>query len=219
MKKENCKIIVLFLVVLSFISCGGGGGGGGGGSATGVRVINGSIDAPPADIFMEGLDSSGLKAAKFSEAGSRSEITGEATKIAVRSKSSGNVLASVEVPENRDGSYSVLLFGSSLNNNLTARLLSDNNGETDGILVRVVNAVNNNAGLLVSLNGSDSLTIPFGRSSEYQKLPAGSIASVVKTLGGSVISTRTFNSGEAKSLTLLVTGEEDYLVFTRLIED
>ena len=214
------RLVVLFIAMI-LASCGGSGGGGdSSGSETGVRILNGSIEAPPIELMMEGLSGDNT-AVKFAEAGTRFSITGEAVNISGKSKASGNIVAGVSVPAERNGSYSLLIYGPRSGGRFNAKLLNDivDNQAPSTIKIRVVNAVNKSAGITASLNSGAPFLVEFGEASPYQSIQPGTLNSVIKTLGGSIISNRTFDAGSGNKFTLLITGEEDYLVFSRLIVD
>ena len=217
------NIFLLITLVIALTSCGGGGGGaGGGGSDTGLRIINASIDAPPIEIVGQGVTDSSITKTSFSIAGKRIEIPNETTNIGVRSTVSGNILDNVLAPADKNGSFSLLVFGSTIDNNIRAKLLTEDLSDADAgaVKVRFTNAINKQGAITVGFAGK-SVSVPYGSTSEYYSV-SPIIQVVAQNSGGSEFSNRTFNlpidSNDANktSYDVVYMGEEGTLVFSKV---
>lgn len=216
------------LLILVLSGCGGGGGGsddGGSRSAsTGVRVLHGALDVGPADLMSSLLQTKVSEATSFAEPALYKKLdTGSQNLTLTLHNSPGSVFGSLPLSIDNNEHYSFLFYGNEGNLGLAVNLLKDDAGEIPegNAAVRIVHALIGAAAVRASYSsGAGSEPVSFGTGGAYDFLPAGSGGVVIRRQSDSRVLTSI--SGEfaaGKAYTVFVTGEVDYFVTARLLED
>jgi len=218
--KKNVLTIFILGGLISFLSaCGGGGGSGGSGSRSGVRLLNGAIDAPPLGLFSDQDLAAARSSAKFAQDSLRVGLDeGPQNLIISKGADAARSLFSVPVTFAKGSAISLLVHGDRGDLGLRSSLISDDFGEAPegSVPFRIVHALNGAADLNFTISGggqSLSGSAAFGQASSYVFLPVGVYTLEVKRAsdGRSLFSAaKSLEKGQAH--TVLVTGEVDYLV-------
>lgn len=227
-------LLASFVILSTLVASGCGGGGGGGGSQDsaprGVRILHGSIDATPLDIYSTSIPGAVVQRGGFAAVQKYAELKeGPQTISVTRAKNPSTILRSFNVEVGSKQRYSMVLFGDSREFGLSTRLLDDSPPAErgDGALLRVVDAMTGAAEITVSAGefsaprGSNVTTkVEYGGASQYLNVPAGTLRiTTQRSADGKVVSAITADLLPGEAYTLLVAGEADYYVKSNIFED
>lgn len=228
------SIVSLVVALGAFLATGCGGGGGGGGSQDsaprGIRILHGSIDATPLDIYSTSVPGAVVQRGGFAAVQKYAELReGPQTITVTRAKNPSAAVRSFNVEVGSRQRYSLVLFGDSREFGLSTRLLDDTLPEDrgSGALLRVVDAMTGAAEITVSAGefsaprGSNvTAKVPYGGASPYLEVPAGTLRiTTQRSADSKVVSAITADLLPGEAYTLLVGGEADYYVKSSLFED
>lgn len=221
------KFSSLFLssITLLLCACSGGGGGGGDSSSsnnknlpkTGVRVINGSIDAPPFDVLVAGGTTS-LPEAKFAGTTGYTSAAAGSLGVIIKRANSEEVIAQPTVQIDEAQRKSVLFAGDYRDGSSQSFELNDNPGELKSgfAKVRIINAVQGLRGIEASVGVGAGKIISLGSATDYVEVPAGVVSFTASSqLGG--IANGSVTVEEKMPYSILVTGEWGYFITTSLL--
>jgi hypothetical protein len=234
--KRKIFLITSLILSASLIACSGGGGssdsggstdtsnifGSNGQSAsTGVRVLNGAIDAAPIDLYSS-EKSAVLETARFGLAYPFKGLSTNPQIVSItRTQSPGNNLFSKNITLNNNERSTILLYGSNRRFGLNTTYLADSRPVLDATsaAIRIIHSAIG-ASQLNLVIPSKNLTASFGNASEYAVVPAGVLgATVTRTADGQVIHSASHQLDAGKSYSLFATGEVGYFTSTKFLED
>ncbi len=230
-----CALFLLFIFLSGFlISCGGGGGGGSGekGSSknkptsnvkgTAIRILHGAIDANPVDLYSS-LKEDKLGSSFFAESSFFVSLpSGEQVLKLVRATSLDQISA-FPITVEKDSRRTLLLYGNVEKFGLSTNLVEDNRPEIlNGMSAfRVAHAligasaVSATLGDVVITDGTQS-----GGISSYIEVPAGDFElKINRTVDKRSLFSGLISLAESRTYTFLITGEVDYLIIGRNLED
>ncbi len=220
----------LLLVSFTFIiaSCGGGGGGDGssssGSAATGVRVLHATIDAGPIDIYSSFVVGNVITSGYFVENTFYGNLSqGEQILTLTLHNTPTLPIADLDITVEKNKHYSLLYYGNRDQLGLRTALISDDPGEIpDGMAaIKIVHGLVGASMINATISdGQNIKNTDFGTASTYVYITPGiKNVTIKRTTDGRTVATlnATFASGTA--YTVLLAGEIDYFVASRLLED
>lgn len=222
---SKISIIISTSLLLLLSACSGGGGGGDDSSSsnnknlpkTGVRVINGSIDAPPFDVLVAG-GATALPEAKFAGTTGYTSAPAGSLGIVIKRANTEEVIAQPSLQLDEAQRKSVLFAGDYRDGSSRSFELDDNPGELKAgfAKVRIINAVQGLRGIEVSIGVGPDQIISLGSATDYAEVPAGVVVYTASSqLGG--IANGVVTVEEKKPYSILVTGEWGYFITTTLL--
>lgn len=219
-KIKTTKTIVCLLVVTSLFGCGGGGGGGGDVDTkdgalrqsinTAIRVLHGSLDATPVDLYFGTEQRSLIQTARFGEQKFYQQIdSGERAFSLERANSPGNIVVSGAQRFSENTEYTVFIYGSAGDNNLEVRILEDITSQAgDGVaFIRLANAVESASSISATVGVTNVPAAEFGNYSAAVEIPAGIQTITVSNAAGASIATLTTEIPNRGEVTVLVAGD------------
>lgn len=204
-------------LLLTFVSCGGGGGGGNG--SGGTLVLHSSIDEGPIDVFLAD-GSEAVTTTRFLADEGRVDL-GEGPQ-SVTLKRRGGVFISSPSTILGSGHTLVHLFGARENGSIGAKFLEAPEPSLEGgqAGLRVIHGVYKASEIAVSLNGERIPAIGFGSGSEFVRVSSSSVkVRVLRVADRSILLDQTVEVEAGGLFSLLVAGEADYFVRSRLYRD
>ncbi|MCB0338603.1 MAG: DUF4397 domain-containing protein [Bdellovibrionales bacterium] len=220
MRSLVLKMFFLLTLIPIFLGCGGGGGG----SSSGIRVLHGSIDAAPYDLYSSSSDAL-LVRARFASPTEYVNLVEEPQVVSLfQAFSKQGALLSQNVEISGGTKLSLLVFGDGQQIGRSAKIFVDAVPEeiTAGrAAVRVIHALNGAGAVNVRVgNESVSSGLVFGAASAYQEVAAGNATvRVERTVDFQPAASVNVTLEEGKPYTLFVTGEVDFLTLVRLLVD
>lgn len=226
---EQIKIVlVISVVIFSLSGCGGGGGGGsdqgsGRSAATGVRILHGAIEGAPVDLYSSSQEGSPIGNARFGEESFYLALpTGESL-ITLTTRFNANALIySGALNFEKNQHASLLLYGDQTNFGLSVSLLNDKPSEIPNGMygVRVVDSLIGASSVVATVGAENISGAKFGGASEYVFQEAAINDYIIKrSFDNLVVDRGSFTFEAGKAYTLFISGEIDYLVVTRVLED
>jgi hypothetical protein len=215
MKYKTIKNTFYALAVLMLTSCGGGSGGGS--SSKGVRVLHGSIDAPPVDLFSTGKEEI-LQSARFAQAVEFRDGGGDGQTIALTRTGASVSIFREDVNFKDTPRISVLVYNTNEAGGVLFNAIKETlpeKIESGTSVVQFIHSVHGAGTVDVSINGSlVAGSVPFGSSSGYISVPAETALNI---LIQRTVDKKTLTSGsnifpDRKPSTILATGEEGFFV-------
>jgi len=234
----SCLRLVVFCSIFLLLACGGGGsssdgdntnassifGSSGRSASTGIRLLNGAIDASPIDL-RSSLKTDSLQTARFGLATNFVGVSGDLQLISVApSKHLTPTLFAQDLTLNKNERHTILLYGDNDSFGLSTMLLPDSRPTELGsneAAIRIIHAVTHAAALDAStLTDNLVSAVPFGRASAYTIVASGSHSLTIKrSVDGRVIFSGTIELSGKRSYSFFICGELNYFVKTNLLED
>ena len=169
-------LFILLLIVSS--ACNGGGGGGEEESMTvprsrqtGMRIVHGSIDETPVDLYVDGKS---IQRARFAEPKFYVEVDSGLRQIEVLRANTSLVIKSFLVNLEDETEYSIFLYGGVLNRRQAIEVVTDRtvSSEEGFAGLRIYNALEGLLQVTADARGMDPMTIEFGSVSSFVELPS-----------------------------------------------
>lgn len=227
---QFAKLIVACLLASQIAACGGGGGGGGGGSstnvgnrksaATGVRVIQGSLDLGPIEVL---AGDSVISTERF---GQPSVFAGLGTgdqAVTVRIKNGAPIFSTAFTVASKNH-FTILIAGDFSSVSVRGTALTDQAGEIPSgqaairVLHGMVGALT--VGAQSTVSGSIAHGVSFGSGSGYTLVPAGVHGITISREADSrAVATGEYTLDGGKAYSVVVVGELGYFVQASLLND
>ena len=217
---------IIFLFFLS--SCGGSGGSGGGGSkasaATGVRILHGVLDVAPLNVLSTSRPDQVVQLASFAEPSVYAALPDGLQEISLTlNKSPSTVYARFNVDIQRNDHYSLVFYGNPDNLGLNVSLIKDEAGviPEGTAAVKIIHALVG-AGLLQASfsDGQSSGQTMFGAAANYAYVPQGLNGIIIRRVSdGRAVANISHEFAAGRSYSIFVSGEVDYFVVSRVLQD
>jgi hypothetical protein len=215
------KIFISVLIISVLASCGGGGGGGAGSDGselvqstrTAVRLLHGSIDASPIELWVGNEPEAYSQKARFAQGRFYVAVDDGQTALKLqRANTVGNAVSVFPGPLSKDTEYSILVYGSAKQGTFGTRLITDQTERPDAgkAYFRLVNSLEDSGTLTATiLSGSTVGTAAYSMASEFSLITSGVQTFEIYNSKGKLVDATTVTIPDRGELTLLVMGSTD----------